>query len=105
MGLCFDGIVKEILDGRVRGDVESGYNFLGKNFTQREGLSNPPDQLDPLAHRHKVGPVGEVLRIDDGVVERIARVDVDATLAKWMLEGHLDGDSLLFGGGHTSGPQ
>ena len=105
MEFRFDSIEKERLNSLIGGDVGSGQDFLDKDFAEGEGLSNSPDQLDTLAHRHKISKVGQVLWVDDGTVERIARVDVNATLTEWMLEGDLDGESLLFGGRSTSGPQ
>ena len=105
MEFRFDRVEEECLDSLISGDVGSGRNFVSKDLAKREGLSNLPDQLDTFAQRHEISEMGEILRVDDGVVERIARVDVCAALTKWMLKGYLDGESLFFGGGSTCGPQ
>jgi len=105
MKLRFDNIKKERLDSLIGYDVWSGRNFPSKDFAEWEGLSNLPDQLDTLAHRYQISKVGEILRVNDGIIEWIARVDVNATLAERVLEGYLDSENLFFGGRSTSGPQ
>ena len=45
----------------------------------------------------------EVLRINNWVIEDTRRVDVQTTLAVWVLERSLDGDDLLSGGGRGLG--
>lgn len=36
--------------------------------------------------------VAQVIRVDDGEVHRVRRVDVDTTVAEWVLEGSCDAD-------------
>jgi len=105
MELRFDSIEKERFDTSISSDIWPGRNFLSEDFAEWKGLSNPPDQLDTLAQRHEISKVGEILGVNDRIVKWIARVDVNTTLAERMLEGYLDNESLLFGGGRASGPQ
>jgi len=82
------------IDGRVRGDTRTRADLGTENIGQRGGSCDLPSEPDSLPHQRRIGPMGQVLRIDGRVIEGIVCGDVQPSLTVWMLKGELDRDRL-----------
>ena len=79
--------------------ARAGRRLLPDRAAQRGGLADLARELQALAEDDDVGGVREVLRVDRGRGEGVARGDVEPALREGVLERGLDGDGARAGEG------
>lgn len=71
-------------------NVCSGGLFTCNGRVERLGLSDASGNFEAFAEEGQVRWVGHVMRVDDGGIKGIRRVDIKATLAERPLDGGLN---------------
>ena len=97
MELGSETVGDEFVDRIVRSDSRARTDFVTEDILQRRSSCDLPGELDGLPHQLHVGPMGQVLRIEGGVVEGIVGGDVQTSLTVWVLKGDLNGYRLAVG--------
>ena len=78
----------------VRLDTRSRHDLVANDSAERSSGTDLARKLQALAEDDSVSSVREVLGINRGLGERIARGDVDPALGEGVLERRLNGDNV-----------
>ena len=76
MELGGETVGDKIVDRSIRSDSRAGTDFVTEDILQRRSSCDLSSELDSLPHQLDVGPMGQVLRIEGGVVEGVVGGDV-----------------------------
>jgi len=76
-------------------DGSTGEDLASHKVGQRSGVTDLSSELETLTDQPGVGRVSQVVGIDDGVLPRVGRVQVDLTGGEGVLQSGLDGDRIV----------
>jgi hypothetical protein len=86
-------------------DGSTGEDLAGHKVGQRSGVTDLSGKLETLTDQPGVGRVSQVVGVDDGVLPRVGRVQIDLTGGEGVLQSSLDGDGIVTSLGSTSKTQ
>jgi hypothetical protein len=76
-------------------NLGTGEDLAGHKVGERSSVSDLSSELETFTDQPSVGRVGQVVGVDDGVLPRVGRVQVDLTGREGVLQGGLDGDRIV----------